>query len=237
MGDGRFIDRFEVLLLDMGNTFMFGCDDFGADADFHATYRRLGGSRLDPDEVASPIRSVFAQMLEDGSNPEHYERFGSVSSYLARSPDVARLPASERDLLEQVFALHELGRVSERHADALRRLRRSHPLGVVSNVWSRPDVFEAELRRAGIMDLFGIVVWSSAHGCVKPSARLFQRALRHFGAAPHRVVYIGDHPRRDVAGAKALGMAAVWIANRARPLSAEDPQPDLIVGDLVELLA
>jgi hypothetical protein len=29
----RFIDDFDVILLDMGNTFMFGCDRFGQSVD------------------------------------------------------------------------------------------------------------------------------------------------------------------------------------------------------------
>jgi HAD superfamily hydrolase (TIGR01509 family) len=232
----RFIDRFEVLLLDMGNTFMFECDDFGADADFWETYRGVGGDRLGAAEVTAVLRGVFARMLAEGRSPASVDRFPSLSSHLERAPEAQGVPRSECELLERVFALHEVGHVSEAHADVLRRLSRSHPLGVVSNIWSRPGAFEAEFGRAGILEVFDVLVWSSVHGCIKPSPRLFRQALDHFGVEPSRAVYVGDHPERDIAGAKAVGMGAVWIENAARPLSLEGPQPDLIVGDLGGLL-
>ena len=39
----RFIDGFDIILLDMGSTFMFDVDRFSADEDFGATYRTVGG--------------------------------------------------------------------------------------------------------------------------------------------------------------------------------------------------
>lgn len=53
---------------------------------------------------------------------------------------------------------------------------------------------------------------------------------------PERVVYVGDNPQRDIIGAKSLGMATVWIENKARPLTPEIPRPDLIITDLTQLL-
>jgi ribonucleotide monophosphatase NagD (HAD superfamily) len=46
----------------------------------------------------------------------------------------------------------------------------------------------------------------------------------------------GDNPRRDIAGAQALGMVTVWIKNEARVIKPEHPQPYLIIGDLCELV-
>ena len=42
----RFIDKFEVILLDMVRTFMFDADRFSVADDFAATYRRIGGHTL-----------------------------------------------------------------------------------------------------------------------------------------------------------------------------------------------
>jgi FMN phosphatase YigB (HAD superfamily) len=35
------------------------------------------------------------------------------------------------------------------------------------------------------------------------------------------VLHAGDNPRRDIAGAQALGMATVWINNQARVIKPE----------------
>jgi len=231
----RFIDDFDVILLDMGNTFMFGVDRFGASEDYHATYRQLGGRRLNPGELGFHIDSVFDRMLAASRDTTRYDDFGNVCRFLREMPGTRNLSGSERDLIAAVFGRHEVGTVPETHARALRELHESHALGIVSNVWSLSSVFEDELEKAGIRRLFTVRVWSSDHVWIKPSAHLFQKALAVFNVDTSRVLYVGDSPKRDVAGAKALGMGAVWIENKARPLAPEDPQPDLTITDLTEL--
>jgi len=50
------------------------------------------------------------------------------------------------------------------------------------------------------------------------------------------VAYVGDNPRRDVAGAKGVGMKAVWINSDNRELPVGIPQPDMTISDLGDLL-
>ena len=88
----RFIDRFEVLLLDMGRTFMFDVDRFNEDDDFGATYRRTGGNRLRSREVFRIVSEIFHQMVADGKKPGNYDNFSSVLTYLKRHPKSAQLP-------------------------------------------------------------------------------------------------------------------------------------------------
>jgi len=232
----RFIDKFRLILLDMGHTFMFECDRFGDGHDYFQTYTRLGGSVLSPSEVESAIAGLFSRLVADSRNLAYYDYYGSVADYLRTIPEAAGLPRAERELLEHVFAHHEVGTVSEHHANAMHSLRKTHPLGLISNIWARSPVFEAELRRAGVIDLFDIRVWSSDHGCIKPSRRLFQQAIAHFDLPAGQMVYVGDNPKRDVAGAKGVGMSAVWIRGAGQQLDPEVPTPDLIVTDLSELL-
>ncbi len=176
----RFIDRFDVILLDMGYTFMFDVDRFGEDEDYHATYRNLGGRSLTPEEVRAPITEVLDLMLSAARDPKRVDDFGDVRRFLRESGAASELPPLELDLIVKVFSRHELGSIPPGHAEALRRLRSSHPLGLVSNVWSPSDVFESALESAGIRDLFTVRVWSSDYLSIKPSARLFQIALDAF---------------------------------------------------------
>jgi FMN phosphatase YigB (HAD superfamily) len=231
----RFIDDFEVILLDMGNTFMFEVDRFGENEDYYQTYRRVGGRNLRPLEVRAYITDVYNRMLNAARDPVRYDDYGDVGRFLKETGKVSDLPLSEIELIVQVFSRHECGRVPETHACALRQLRRTHPLGMVSNVWSPHPVFEDALKAAGILDLFKVRVWSSDGLSIKPSPRLFQKALDFFDVDPARVVYVGDNPMRDIVGARALGMGAVWIRNEMRPLTPEIPRPDLIIADLTEL--
>jgi putative hydrolase of the HAD superfamily len=230
----RFIDKFEVILLDMGNTFMFGCDRFGENEDYQSTYRQLGGHVLRPEELRFHITDLFERMVRAGRDPARYDDFGDTRRFLEET-DSLNLSPREVELIVEVFARHEVGTVPERQANALHQLSRSHPLGLVSNVWSPSSLFEAELERAGIRHLFAVRVWSSDTLSIKPSPRLFEKALTFFNVPPERVVYVGDNPQRDIIGAKSLGMATVWIENKVRPLTPEDPRPDLIITDLTQL--
>ena len=66
--------------------------------------------------------------------------------------------------------------------------------------------------------LFDVTIFSSEHGCIKPATRLFELALEGLGASPAKAVHVGDSLKRDVAGAKAAGCAAVLINGHAEAL-------------------
>ena len=112
----------------------------------------------------------------------------------------------------------------------------SHALGLVSNIWSNRAFFEAEFRKVGILDLFKVIVWSSDYASIKPSARLFREALDALEVHPEDVLFAGDNPKRDIVGAKAVGMKTAWLRNDIRPLSPADPIPDCTISELGELL-
>jgi len=137
----------------MGNTFMFECDNFGEEANYHETYCALGGNRLSADVLRDVIDPLYKHMRAISRLPENLENFGTVMRYLRAMPVSATLPPSELALLVRVFAEHEAGRISPSYAGALRELRRSHRLGVVSNVFSDPAVFEREFERAPSLKL------------------------------------------------------------------------------------
>ena len=82
---------------------------------------------------------------------------------------------------------------------------------VVSN-WdaSLPDALDA----SGLSDLVDGVVSSGAAGVAKPAPEIFARALALAGAAAGEAVHVGDSLSEDVAGARAAGIAALWL-NRA----------------------
>jgi HAD superfamily hydrolase (TIGR01662 family) len=52
---------------------------------------------------------------------------------------------------------------------------------------------------------------SGSYGKVKPSPLIFRAALELVGCDPRAALMVGDSPRDDVAGAKAVGMQAVLL--------------------------
>ena len=221
----------------MGNTFMFGCNRFGKDIDYSATYSRCGGAVLDTQTLSVVMDALLTRILTDYRNPEYYDALGTVGEYLRGLPMAKTLPSEELHILERVFGAHEAGHIPYSHVRVLRELNRNHVLGLVSNIWSNRAFFEAEFRQVGILDLFRVIVWSSDYGSIKPSTRLFREALDALEVHPKDVLFVGDNPKRDIVGAKAVGMKAAWLRNDIKPLSPADPIPDCTISDLSELLA
>jgi HAD superfamily hydrolase (TIGR01549 family) len=207
----RFIDRFDVILLDLMDTLMFGGNRFSDEQDYARTYRKLGGTYHSDTEVNWVIRQVYDTMKEHYSDPAYHENFRPASAYLAETLDSLGLPQTDAARLHTVFAHHELGHIPDSHCRALRELARTHRLGLVSNLWSEKALFVRVFRRCHIHHLFETMVFSSDHSLIKPSPKLFQKALDHFGSPPHRVLFIGDSPEHDMAGAHALGLGTLLV--------------------------
>lgn len=93
----------------------------------------------------------------------------------------------------------------------LRRLKeQGYRLGTVTNRSLGGPLFMEELRSYGMLDLFETFAISCDDGWLKPAPQLFRKALDELGVRPEETVMVGDSLRADVAGAKALGMVAVW---------------------------
>lgn len=229
--------RFSAVLLDLNGTFMFGHDRFGPDEDYHATYRGLGGRRLAPETVRSAVNGCCAYLDRLYRDDARRDTFPSVADALRQLPETRDLPSAERALLERVIAAHEVGQVPAEYAEVLRRLARTHRLGIVSNVWSRNDLYVAELRRSGVLDLFAAVVFSSEGTNIKPSRLLFDRAVAALGVERSEVVVVGDSLRCDVGGAAGAGLASVWIDPQGHGPPDDGSRPDWIIRDMRDLLA
>ena len=236
VGRLRFIDQFAVMLLDLHGTFMFGGDRFSETENFGRTYRELGGRALDDEEIRRLVLEVCAAMEQAYADPRYDEHFPSVWHCLEYITRPQGLPEREVGLLECVIARHEVGVIPNAYAAVLRELAQTHKLGIVSNIWSTRDLYVQELERAGIRDLFDVIVFSSDHGTIKPSPHLFMKALEAFAVDRSQIVFVGDSLTRDIAGAKAVGLSAVWIDTGTGTVDESVPSPDLVIQDLRELL-
>lgn len=224
------LDRFTVVLLDMNGTFMFGQDRFGPGEDFAATYRSLGGKVVADADVDRAVRATYDRMLFDGRNPANYDDFSGVADVLRSL--FPSLPDDERDRIEEVIAAHELGEVPDEYADCLRRLARTHRLGLVTNIWSRKNRWVRALDRAGVLALFETPIFSSDHRSIKPSPVLFDIALRALGVDKERAVFVGDSLKCDIEGAKGVGLTTIWIA----PCGSASPSADHVLSSLLDLV-
>lgn len=230
------LSRFAVVLLDMNGTLMFGGDRFGPEQDFAATYRALGGRRLEPDVVQETIATCYATMGAIYEDPARCDTFPTVLETLRELSAGRDLPAAELGLLERVIATHELGRIPDAYALAIQRLAAAHRLGLVANVLSRKGPWLGEFARAGVLHHFVTTVFSSDGSSIKPSRKLFDQAVAALAAPRSEVVFVGDSLRCDIGGAAAAGLATVWIDRNGHGRQARDPEPGFVVRDLLDLV-
>ncbi len=235
-GPPSVLSRFAVVLLDMNGTLLFGGDRFGPEQDYVATYRALGGRRLAAGVVQGTIAACYETMGAIYEDPARCDSFPQVLETLRELPAGRDLPEAELQLLERVIAAHELGRIPDAYARAITRLAAAHRLGLVANILSRKGPWLEEFARAGVLHCFATTVFSSDGSSIKPSRKLFDRAVTALAVPRAEVVFVGDSLRCDIGGATAAGLATVWIDRAGHGRQAGDPQPSFVVRDLLELV-
>lgn len=74
-----------------------------------------------------------------------------------------------------------------------------------------------KLELLGLTHRFECALCSEDSGALKPSATPFAMLLSRLGLPPERVLYVGNSPAIDLAGARAAGMAAAIVSRRPIP--------------------
>ena len=120
--------------------------------------------------------------------------------------------------------------------DALDRLAESHSMVLVTN--GAACLQREKLAASGLGERFVAVVVSADVGVAKPDPAVFERALSKLGAEHKHAVMVGDSIAKDVDGALAAGLDAVWVNRNAR--STPPDRPDLVeistLDDLPDVL-
>lgn len=120
---------------------------------------------------------------------------------------------------------------------ALRALATKYELAVISNV--DDDLFVGSARRLGVE--LDEVVTAERVGSYKPSLANFRFAFDRLGCGPDGILHVAQSLYHDIAPARELGLACVWVNRRkgregpgaTAPATA---QPDLEVPDLESLV-
>jgi len=119
--------------------------------------------------------------------------------------------------------------------DVLQKLHGKYKLGLISN-FAIPECGWKLLDKFGLKRFFDVVVISGEVNRRKPSAEIFERALKILGVEASKTVFVGDMLDLDVLGPKKVGMRTVFIERR--PVEHDvDVKPDFVIKGLNELLA
>ena len=127
-------------------------------------------------------------------------------------------------------------------AEALRRFKaQGYPLGLVAD--SRPNTPINVLCQHGLYELFDTLAISEVVGVSKPAPLIFRTALEALHIPENdygRVVMVGNHLERDVAGANRLGLISVflhWSDRRSSQPQTDEQVPRYTVSSTQELVA
>lgn len=106
--------------------------------------------------------------------------------------------------------LSKVARAEPGTAETLSALKkRGLKLGIVSNTFVNSCSLEKHLKQLGILDFFGVRLYSYEFDFRKPDARIFKIAAERIGETLGNILFVGDHIDRDVKPAVKSGMQAV----------------------------
>ncbi len=118
------------------------------------------------------------------------------------------------DELYDRFSQPQVWRIYDDVLPALEGLsRRGFKLGVISN-WD--ERLRPLLRLLDLDRFFAAMIISHDMGCQKPSAQIFQEAVRQLAVPASSILHIGDSAGEDVQGARAAGFSALQIQRSLR---------------------
>ena len=153
-----------------------------------------------------PCEQVFAQLFREKGSAENADTLGIQAAQLFRIMSTKYIKLYP-GVLEALSALRKAG----------------FRLWLLSNA---QRVFTAyELRHLGLARYFDGIYLSSDYSCRKPDSRFYQALLEEQSLTPANCLMIGNDRNTDIAGAKALGMATLYLhANITPPgQAAADP--------------
>ena len=226
----RDFERFEVITFDCYGTLIDW--ETGILRVLRPLLQRHGHERSD-----AQILERYAQ-LELQAESSHYKSYRKVlrNVVVGFAADLAfEVSDVERRCLEESLADWQ---AFPDTAQALGKLATRYRLGVLSNV--DDDLFTTTAPKLGVK--LDHLVTAQQVGAYKPSPQFFHQALEVVAAPKHAVLHVAQSLHHDVAPARRLGIATVWVNRRhdRDGFGATVPsrvQADLEVPDLQTLVS
>jgi len=238
-------NRIRALTFDLWNTIYTadaGTMDAARPRRMAAMQRLLAAAGIRPtaDEMQQAYRSGFEAYMTAWTGGRHFGAREQVMHFLDRfavepvDVDEDAIAETAREI-EDASVLADL-RLLPGLAETIPVLaERGYRLGIISDTSLTPGrILREYLERDGLLDYFSVLTFSDETGYPKPDRRMFEGTLAGLGATPAEAGHVGDTPRTDIAGAKAVGMLAIRCAGAAD--HAEPPEADHVIYDHREIL-
>ena len=155
-----------------------------------------------------PFEQVMAELFRQKGVEQDADQLGINAAQLFRISSIEYL------------------RLYPRVPEALAALRqKGYRLWLLSNA---QRIFTAyELRHLGLGEQLDGIYISSDYGCRKPDGRFFRALLEEQGLDPANCLMIGNDLHTDIAGAKAAGLATLYMHSNLTPPEQRPADPAL----------
>jgi 2-haloacid dehalogenase len=190
--------------------------------------RVFGDASVRSEWFQTMLQSAFLTTIAGPYKP-FGDHFRAALAITALRRDLRVSPEDERAILGGVRTLPA-------HPDvrpALERLRSAgFRLAALTN--STTEVEEAQLRNAGLTDLFEKALSADTGKRLKPAAEAYTSAARELGVGPAQIRMVAAHVW-DVHGAMRAGCAAALVERPGVVWNPVLERPDIVGSDLAEI--
>ena len=158
-----------------------------------------------------------------------FEQIRQGLMLLGYSETDARIAAT--DAMLEVHRLRNLVDVPDETHRVLAELAAKIPLVAITNGNVDPE-------KIGLAQYFQLILRAGPDGHAKPYPDMFLRAQEFLGLPAQSILHVGDHPVKDVMGAKKHGFQACWYNDRGLTLLATRKAkilPDLEINQIEQL--
>ena len=228
--------KVKAVFFDAGDTLFYSKVGFPARAKVLKAKLEELGYPLDEMDVLNALRRV-AEYFENLDVDVEFCRKYWISLTLLN----LGIRRRHHDLIEPLYKAYKQASLADTfiYEDAtyvLKTLKqRGFSLGLISNTTDYEGLKEI-LKKFQLFDLFDSIAASALTTWRKPRKEIFQYALNQLEVKPHEAVHIGDSLKRDVEGAKAVGMYAIWKFKDGERLESSSVKPDYVIKSLSEVL-
>jgi putative hydrolase of the HAD superfamily len=145
-------------------------------------------------------RATALQDLVNGHRLADDEIAQGIATIRAHQPRL-RLPRLAREVLSTLRA-------------------QGHRLAILTN--GLPSTQRGKVAALDLAPLVDVVVYAQEYAPAgKPHAACFEAVLSQLEVAASRSVFVGDHPEKDIAGARACGLRTIHVVTAAAPWPVE----------------
>jgi putative hydrolase of the HAD superfamily len=204
-----------VILFDLGNTLVEYYQHDQWQAVVEETMAAVRGFLQSQNLLTVTHQTMWQNVENERNDPPDYrviplaERLSRVFAMDNANDDTKRQMC--QSFLKPIFAR---GRIYDDTFPCLEKMRsKGFRIGIVSNTpWgSGGDLWREELKRLDLVDKVDHAIFCTDTGWRKPARQIFDYTLAKFAASARDCLFIGDDPRWDVEGPRAIGMDAVLI--------------------------